>query len=459
MLQVNIPQDDENDHHGPPSSFLDPAIPRLLLKASREISYFVGRYVVFCCFSDSVLKLVDNRDFTCEKDMYGLVHPRDLVLQSIIYQLRIFKSILKHYDREYSTEGVALNSRSVLDLVEYCVFFSSTWFRRHLKGLIFMIHPILNAFVNGQSSFQGMASELMKVLHETSELMVHDASGDSMGCVPDAICQQKKQLEQSDSLMPSISEDEKWHLVGACLWMHLSNFMKNHFSKFPVTERPKDENSIVDLISLFPLLLPKLLATSLSYVSSSLVKQFASFLRWKALKGLPVTTVVWLDECSQSQPGFLHHYLTEELATSQLPIEDRKSFFNMLQEISLNPQDICAEFIKERVPCFPCTSRKLFSSWKDMHMDFIAEYENAASTNNRIEDRSTGSIPNDGTKSILSGRLLDTDGFGETRRKCSSSPRDATYFCNPKEVAKRSGELIEVFILLLKMFNGRKFSV
>ncbi|XP_017699904.2 uncharacterized protein LOC103713736 isoform X2 [Phoenix dactylifera] len=442
MLQVNISQEDENDHHGPRSPFLNPALPRLLLKASREISYFVARYVVFCCFSDSVLKLVYNRDFTSEKDMYGLVHTRDCVLQSIIYQLRIFRLILKQYDREYSTEGVALNSRSVLDLVEYCIFFSSTWFRRHLKGLILMIHPILNAFVNGQSSLGGMAGELMKALHQTSELMFHDASGDSMGFIPDAICQQK-QLEQSNSLMPSISEDEKWHLVGACLWMHLSNFMKNHFSKFPVTERPKDENSIMDLISLFPLTVAKLLAASLSYVSSSLVKQLASFLRWKALKGLPVTTIVWLDECSQSQPGFLHHYLNQEVATSQLPIEDSKSFFNMLREISLNPQDICAEFIKERVPCFPCTSRKLFSSWKDMHADIFAEYENAASTNNRLEDSCTGSIPNDGAKSIRSGRVLDTDGFVETRWKCSSSPRDATYFCNPKEVAKRSGELIE----------------
>lgn len=441
LLQDNISGQHDIDHHSVGCSILNPVLPRLLLKANKEILYSFTRYVVSCSFTDSTLNLVHDRSFTFDKDIFCQLYPRDFCLQSLIYSLKILRPLLKLYEIDGFTEGLTLRTSAVFDLLQYCVYFTSTWFRGNVKGLTLMIHPILDACVNDKSSFEVLAGELQKLLHKISELMLHDASSDGLGKIADDSCKQM-QIKQIQSLMPPISEDEMWQLISACLWIHISGFAKHQLSKFLMTERLEDESSMMDLTNQFPLLVAGSLITSLAYISSSITKQLASFLRQKALKGLPVTALFWLDEFSQLQSRSLDNYLNQGTDTLELTRkEDTEALFKILWEISVSPKEICENFVTERVNCFPYNSEKLSGFWKDIQQSILSEYENGVSPNNKTEGKVSSS--NNESGSLLRRRFLDMDSILETRRKDSSPQRDITSFHNPREVIKRSGELLE----------------
>ncbi|KAL6290459.1 hypothetical protein ACE6H2_007969 [Prunus campanulata] len=74
-----------------------------------------------------------------------------------------------------------------------------------------------------------------------------------------------------------------------------------HFSQLPSSANfHSDSNSVNELIELVSLTLVKLLKPTLAQVSSFYVKQLASLLQHKMDYGLPVRTLVWLEEVQDS---------------------------------------------------------------------------------------------------------------------------------------------------------------
>lgn len=417
------------------SSMLGPTLPRLLLKASQEILCSFSHYVVCCNLTDSILKLLYGKS-----ESYVQFHHRIYCLRSLILSLRAIRPLLK---LSGFCEDLNLIISSVLDLLVYCLLFASSWFSRNLKGLTLMTQTILNEHMDHQSSFDVTSGELMKVIRQSSEWMIHDVLVDGLGNFLDANITQEHPQKSETSMVP-MPDDETWQLIGACLWVHISGFVNHQLSDFLGKEMIEDGSAIVDLKSELPVLVAKIFVTSTAYISSSLSRQFASFLRQKASKGLPVALLVWLEESSHHKFSSLHNFSNQRVGPLEFTgKEQRESLFQKLWEISVHPAKICENFVNERILCIQSNSRKFPASWKDVQKGVLSEDENDVSSNTKarrnIGDNTT--VNEDG--SIFNNRLV-TDGLMETRRRSSNPQIDVASFHKPVEVLKRSGELLEV---------------
>nr|CAD1824307.1 unnamed protein product [Ananas comosus var. bracteatus] len=427
LLQHNRSSKDEADNYGLKDSILTPTLRRLLLKASKDICFLFAGRIVFYSFTDSTLKLIHKESFSFANYCTG-----GFCLANLICLLRISKSLLNHYDKEIFSKDSALSISAIFDLLEFSVEFAFTWFRKDVKKLIMLIRPILDAVVTGDSSIPVKLDELMKILRQNF-----------CGTSNNGSCQGRLLTHSEDSMPPL---DEKWHVVSACLWIHLSTFVKKYLSNFLVTDSLEDDCSMldVDLINLSPFLVAKFVMNSLDCISSSLTKQFASFLRHKRLKNLPSNILILLDANNCSQPGSLNYYQSQQIGNLDVPDnKDDESLFNLLWEISVKPQDICAGFVNERVDCFPYNNPKLCGFWKVMERGILVEEKSDASLNGSSEDKSNSTAPNNGTGRGLNSRIVVTDGPLDTERKHSSDERAISYFNYPRELIKRNGELLE----------------
>lgn len=430
LLQHNRSSKDEVDNYSLKDSILTPTLRRLLLKASKDICFFFAGRVVFYSFTDSTLKLIHKKSFSFANYCTG-----GFCLANLICLLRINKSLLNHYDKEIFSKDSALSISAIFDLLEFSVEFAFTWCRKDVKKLIMLIRPILDAIVTGDSSIPVKLDELMKILRQNF-----------CGTSNNGSCQGRLLTHSEDSMPPL---DEKWHVVSACLWIHLSTFVKKYLNNFLVTDSLEDDCSMldIDLINLSPFLVAKFVMNSLDCISSSLTKQFASFLRHKMLKNLPSNILILLDANNCSQPGSLNYFQSQQIGNLDVPDnKDDESLFNLLWEISVKPQDICAGFVNGRVDCFPYNNPKLCGFWKVMERGILVEEKSDASLNGSSEDKSNGAAPNNGTGRGLNSRIIVTDGPLDTERKHPSDERAISYFNYPRELIKRNGELLEVIV-------------
>ncbi|RRT56787.1 hypothetical protein B296_00047641 [Ensete ventricosum] len=136
------------------------------------------------------------------------------------------------------------------------------------------------------------------------------------------------------------------------------------------------------------------------------------------------------------------------LDSLQLPDNERQPSLKILWDVSVSPIEICAYFGREKVGSFPCNHHNQFASWKDVQRNISSENENADSLDNRVGEKIGGNVLYKETKSGHDGTVLDKDGFLETNRKRLGPRGDVTFFNNPKEVMKRSGELFELEVEL-----------
>lgn len=438
LLLYNSSQEHETDYHSVGTYMLSPHLPRLLLKAIEEINYVFCQHVVCFSLTDSTLRLLPGRSFITAKDRLEQFHHREFCLRSVMYALRTIRQLLKL--SSFNVGSYTLRILSVLDLLEYCGQFASTWFSRNVNRLILLIQTIHIAHADDLSSLDVVIGKLMKNLYQTSDQMVYAASGNGMGAIL-GVNNEQKQLKQSEGSTLLVPEDEMWQLIGASLWIDLSGFAKHQLSKFVVTNEVEHESAASPTIE-FPVLVARLFMSSMAYISSSITRQLASFLRYKASKGLPVTSFAWLDESSQHHSRFLHSHLNQGIAASQqINDEEKLPLLQKLWEISVNLEKLSDSFVTERIICFPYNTQKVSGSWKDIMKDNLAEYENGASPKDKSESSNGCKASMDEVRS--SNRVIVTDGLLETKWKGSSLQSDLTSFNNPREVLKRKGELLE----------------
>ncbi|KAL0913039.1 hypothetical protein M5K25_016469 [Dendrobium thyrsiflorum] len=409
----------------------------LIVKANKELFYAYSRYVVCCHLSDSTLKLLSGRASTVENCSESYFQ-RNFCMQSLICSLRIIKPLVKYYDNLLLSEGLALSTYSFLELVEYMMYFSRNWFSRNISGLIQMVCQIHSAFANNHDSIEVMTGERLKILHPTSDNNTSDASNDDAEVLHEFI-NKKNQAKLRNSLAFSIPEDERWQLIGTSLWIHNNSFANQQLSKFLATEKLEAEKSIADH-NQFRIAVAKLTMASIAYVSSSLTKQLASFLREKTSKGLTVATFAWLEESNQHESSSLPHQSDQGVCIRQLSAsEDREALAKKLWEISINAKEIYQNLLNEKVYGFTYSREKLPSSWKDFQEANLSEHVSGAS---HYKSEGNSSARN-AVGSLFGKKILDTDSFLETTRRDSGPKLEKANFCIPTEIVKRSGELLE----------------
>jgi hypothetical protein len=342
--------------------------------------------------------------------------------------------------RNVNRGNFALDNRSamvtVMDLLEYIIEFSFSWLFCDIKALITMINPVLTASVNGDP-FQVLLDRLMQVMNRRS----HDTSSIMKRGMPSGALLERLP-EKSDN--SNISIDEKWHLIGASLWIHLSSMMKHCLMEFTEKERVEHEVGGSDLgfKGLDSSIAVKHVVDSIHFVSSSLVKLHVSFLRKNLLMDSRSDLLFWLGyNSSQQRLDSITNQLTRisELADN----ENVEVLFNILWEISANPVDICNAFVSEGVNCFSRSSINLSRSWKDINGTVVG-CENNITKKSGQEHKYNVSSKDKGQGSAEASANVEI--FHEIERKELIAQGN---FKNPRELIKRSGELLEVFKIVL----------
>lgn len=116
---------------------------------------------------------------------------------------------------------------------------------------------------------------------------------------------------------------------------------------------------------------------------------------------------------------------------------------NILWEISANPVDICNAFVSEGVNCFSRSSINLSRSWKDINGTVVG-CENNITKKSGQEHKYNVSSKDKGQGSAEASANVEI--FHEIERKELIAQGN---FKNPRELLKRSGELLEVFKIVL----------
>lgn len=432
ILGIVFREHEVDNHHEAQHSTVHSVVLRLLVQASKQLVCVFSRYIVSCHISDSTLKVFSG-SLSTEENYNDYHFQRIFCLRSLICSLRIIKPLLKYYDHLLTTEGLTLSTYSLFELVEYMMHFSYNWFSRNYRGLIRMVYQTRKASLSNHDSIEVLAGELMKILRRSTR----EALNDDAGVLRDFISD-KNQAEQNRSLALSIPEDERRLLIGVSLWIHNNSFTNQHLNKFLVTEKFATGRTKMDH-NQFPVLLTKVTMASISYISSSLTRQLASFLRKKASQDFPVASFAWLELTNHCEFSSLPPDVDQGVYIRQLSsIGDREALFERLWAMSVNAKEIFQN-LNERVYGFTYKSKKLPSFWKDFLKVNLFD-DGCLASHHRSEGKfiSTSSV----TEAVLAKESSDADNSPETRK--DSNPKiDNVNFFNPSEIVNRSGELLE----------------
>ncbi|CAM0881371.1 unnamed protein product [Alopecurus aequalis] len=404
----------------------------LLLVSCEESCKFLTRYVVSCCFISSVL----NTDFT----KITACSPKENIkyaMASLLHFLSTSRLLLKQDHGRTSAVVNASALSTVMDLLEYSIEFSVSWLCRDIQALVIMINPVLGASVSGEP-FQVLLDQLMQAAHHRS----HGVSINTDVVMPNGPLDKRQPETSEDS---SLSVDEKWHVIGASLWIGLTSFMKHYLTEFIGKERLELEASTsdVEFKGLISSVAAKFVIDSMHFVSSSSVKLHASFFRQKLSKNVHSSVLFWLDYMSSQQRSDKTSHDQLAHIVQHVKTENMEVLFNVLWEIA-NPVDICTAFVNEEVNCFPLNNTNLTRSWKDMVRSTKVECENNFTQRNGGEKKcSISSENNEKGRGLIEKASSDVETL-EPKRKNLIAQKD---FQSPRELLRRNGELLEAICL------------
>ncbi|TVU34091.1 hypothetical protein EJB05_15917, partial [Eragrostis curvula] len=403
------------------------AIEYLFWVFCKESCKFLSRHVVTCCFMCFILNtdLANTTKCTPKEN-------HEYIIAGLSNYLNASRLLLRNNNRGNYTLDNGSAMVTIMDLLQYTIEFSFSWLYCDIKAFITMINPVLAASINGEP-FQIPLDRLMQAMNHIS----HDTSS-RMEVGMTSVALHERLPEKSDS--PNISTDEKWHLIGASLWIRLLSIMKHYLREFIEKERTEHEAGVGD--SEFKGLVSSVaakLVDSMHFVSSSLVKLNASFLRKNLLMDSQSNVIFWLG-CNSSQQWSDNQLIRiSQLADN----ENMEVLFNILWELCANPVDICDAFVSEGVNCFSLSSLNFSRSWKDIKGPVVACENNITKRGGEEHKYKISSKNNDkGQASAEASNHVES--FHETERKELIVQKD---FQNPRELLKRSGELLEAICL------------
>uniref|UniRef100_A0A0A9D895 RAVE complex protein Rav1 C-terminal domain-containing protein n=1 Tax=Arundo donax TaxID=35708 RepID=A0A0A9D895_ARUDO len=323
------------------------------LLSCKDSCKFLNRYVVLSSLCFGLNMEVTNSTVCTPKENHKYI------LAGLSNYLNASRLLLRHDNGGNYILDNSSAMLTVMDLLEYVIEFSFSWLCCDIKALLIMINPVLAASVNGES-FQVLLDRLKQALHHRSDEKSSNTEGTtSSGAL------HKRHLEQSEN--SNLPIDEKWHLTGASLWIRLTSIMEHYLRQFVEKERLEHEAGGSDSeFNVIASVAAKFVMDSINFVSSSLVKLHASFLR----KNLPLNSyssvLFWLERKSSQQWSDSNSYDQLSRISQLANTENMEVLFNILWEISVNPVDICNAFVNEGVNCFSLSSINFTRSWKDI---------------------------------------------------------------------------------------------
>lgn len=445
-------------------SLLHPFMQKSLLKASEDISLLFSHFIVACNITCLQLKSCDikNEVSCCAKSKES--DPVAHCLQGVILSLWRLRAAMRGFFSSYNMDA---NKKPaiILDLFEYLIYIASAWLQKNARHLFWMLQPLLITFTNGHTPYEVDMVCLKNRLIGNDDLSIHSAAIDNTNG-PLKVHNFIADKDDGD-LKHSIPEDERWQIIGICLWQHITKFVKHklacmsielddrhlsdifheklHSSVINCQNFEANDESITELSRLLSLMLAKLLKSTLEHISFHHVKQLALLMEQKVVCGFHVPTLPWLEESRQSRTRDLSQHLNQDVVSGDvMNTKDEYSVYEVFGDIFVDPGLVTESFTQENINWSDCLNHIPSRGWQDMHKVIIREHDTDKQYNH--EGKLSNGLGGAEVGSPARDLLRNGHAFVTSWRKDKNITAEVTTFQSPKEIHKRNGELLEVIV-------------
>ncbi|KAK9035763.1 hypothetical protein V6N11_077793 [Hibiscus sabdariffa] len=441
-----------------------PIFHKPLLKLTEDISFLISHFIAACSITWSPSKLcymencVSHESTSNWRDTWGCYFQGiKISLWSLRAAMRIFSSIFE--------EVMTPKLLTLLDLYEYYANFAYAWLQKNSEGLVLMMQPLIITYTNGHTPYEVDMLALKEILNRVSDTVTDVLVG---GVEVDR-CGEDKEVGELLNLIP---EDERWRIIGAFLWQHMSRFMKHKLNSLAIFDESyssvfslgklscdpcsldfgSDSKNIRENIRSASWMLAKLLKIAIEHVSSYHVKQLGLFLQQKIDNGFDPPTLGWLEEY-RSTSRTLHQPLDQ--AKDITNSKNQLSAFDILWNMCADPTLILESFAQEKVNWSSYFNFKPCKGWDELYKDIRGEHQSEDPPNRegKISNSSSGGEAGSPSRSVFQ----NGHNFRSSLQKRTSTEKEVTPFRNPKEIYKRNGELLEA--LCVNSINQRQAAV
>ncbi|KAD7117001.1 hypothetical protein E3N88_04269 [Mikania micrantha] len=402
-----------------------PTLPMLVLKGIEDFSFLFSKYNTVCMMS------------CCDME------PRSVQTNMVIGSNGSWLSSCRIYRNDLLLlvskikSGLKLlgdcYAESFLDLCEYYIYFTFSWFQKNPKSLVHVLKPILLTHSSESVSFDSNMKILNDFLSKTCELLDH--------CEMTVLTSEFTVNDQNGHGLP---ENDKWQIIRTSSWGLMSGFLKHQIDLLP--ENLEDNYSFCPpcklssyisndntktLLRFVTVVLAKLLKVESEHALSYCSKQLASFLLQKVKDQLNESTILWLENLCRSTPITNYQGLGQDFDLDFSGImnnQDELLTFGVLWRIFDDQKILCGNFAVEYSKWSQLIKQKLNKGWSDVYTSINGDHESSENDNHEAVSQVDFSIDHFG------GKDLDIT-------------MKHTPFQKPKEVHKINGELLEALCI------------
>lgn len=425
-------------------SNLSPSQFQPLFKAAEEISFLYSRFFSACGM------VYSQQSSTPEKGASADIKSKFLdtsqcVFEGLLNSLWYLRAVLRSQLRSISKDLVKKHLE-ILDLFEYYLYFSLAWLHRNSEALLFMVQPFLIAH-DGCNPYEVDMVNLKKLIPKVTQLLAQNSFITNIENLQVSKCAEDK---LDADMKYSVPDDEKWKILGTCLWQHMSRFMISNlnlvlakledenvsgsFHRYRESNTPRnmdsDSFSLTEQILLVTFNLCDLLTTTVTHISSYHIKQLAEFLWQKLENDSNVMTLEWLKQTRQLESNQNNNLDISELVNGK----DNYPVHQLLWDHCADPKLIRDCFIQEKLNWLKDSDHNPMKGWNDLYTIMTGLHKTDDShDNHEIESPVKGMLPS-GHASVRSNSKDIT---------CANIED----FQSPREIYKRNGELLEALCI------------
>lgn len=421
------------------------ALSKLILKATEEKSFVLSRIIAACSVTclHSVPWFEENKVSSGPEPKWA--NALRFYFQGILESFSNLRTSLR-LCLSSSVEDLKTRLAVVFDLVEYCSRLAIAWVLGDVNCLFRMVQPLVIAYFHGHIPYEVDLESVKRVYHQEASASVPDASDVGVNS------KVSRDVENYEVGYPvySIPEDERCLVTQACFWKHVSDFVKHKLGSISInlddgiSNNGSPENfdaqtsldssdDIVCVTEKIMSVLGKTLISTLAQLSSYHVKQLVLVLKPKLEKKIQVPTLLWLLECRGSQANFLKRDIPDagiENENNGDPVVSVRFW-----KLCVDPHLLYEAFLLENFDIFEWSKSKPLEDWSDMYREVTRKNELHVPCNQ--DGRSSNEVAS------LASHASNSS------QKAAITANENSAFQNPKEIHKRTGELIEVLIFLI----------
>ncbi|XP_020882701.1 uncharacterized protein LOC9318142 isoform X3 [Arabidopsis lyrata subsp. lyrata] len=425
------------------------ALSKLILKATEEKSFVLSRIIATCSVTclHSVPWFEENKVSSGPEPKWS--NALRFYFQGILESFSNLRTSLR-LCLSSSVEDLKTRLAVVFDLVEYCSRLAIAWVLGDVNCLFRMVQPLVIAYFHGHIPYEVDLESVKRVYHQEASASVPDASDVGVNS------KVSRDVENYEVGYPvySIPEDERCLVTQACFWKHVSDFVKHKLGSISInlddgiSNNGSPENfdaqtsldssdDIVCVTEKIMSVLGKTLISTLAQLSSYHVKQLVLVLKPKLEKKIQVPTLLWLLECRGSQANFLKRDIPDagiENENNGDPVVSVRFW-----KLCVDPHLLYEAFLLENFDIFEWSKSKPLEYWSDMYREVTRKNELHVPCNQ--DGRSSNEVAS------LASHASNSS------QKAAITANENSAFQNPKEIHKRTGELIEA--LCINAINHR----